>query len=443
LKPVLLWHVGGATEKDGRWDANLSGTFDAGEVFDPANPRTYANQWTDTPAANGVTKTKTGRYDYRNLGLTYGTAVGKVWEGNAYTYIAYVATSSADFTDASAPLGYKGVELFAFDLVTGQKIWQWERRYTRERAGAPGTVIADNTIPGRLALADVDVDGSVDRIYVGDMEGHLWELDALAGGNLNYLASKADTTKRYSLPLFGTPDMLGTGATSATTDLFAVTATKLAQQPLTSPIGLGRFTQVPTTPKDLTPYLLRRLAIVQGTMGVDWAIAPFEFGYVFVLPVYWEQPSRRAYFTSGDTVDLTVAPDPRLYGVLKDAAVWDVQLLKGERVFGMPRIANNQIVFNTSFGSFTGDISDPTTDIGNTYIVKPDATKTVTANDAKSFGGVLVFQDKLVITTATGIKATDVPAAMKNDSPSQRPFDRATPAIFKTWEPPDFVKRNE
>src|SRR5574341_1142744 len=95
LKPVLLWHLGGATEHDGRWDANGDGVFGPSEVFDPNDQRTYAWVWSDTPAANGTTRAKLGRYDYRNLGLTYGTAVGKVWQGNAYQYIGYVATSTA------------------------------------------------------------------------------------------------------------------------------------------------------------------------------------------------------------------------------------------------------------------------------------------------------------------------------------------------------------
>lgn len=433
IKPVLLWHVSGVSEKDGRWDTDEDGTFEAGESFDATDAGTYAFRWLDTSVANGVTKEKTGRYDWSNLGLTYGTAVGRVWEGNANRYIGYVATSSADFTDASAPLGYKGVEVFAFDLITGQKLWQWQRRYARTNTS--GTVIADNTIPGRLALADVDADGSVDRLYVGDMEGHLWELDARRGGNLNYLASQADSTKRYSFPLFGTKDMVGTGADASTTSLFKVSAAALAQQPLTSPIGMGRFTQVPTTPVDLTPYLLGRLAIVQGTMGVDWAIAPFEKGNVYVLPAHWESPSRIAYFSSSDTVDLSVTPNPLVYGLLKPEAVWDIELLTGERVFGMPRIVNNHVIFNTAFGSFTGDITSSLEEAGNLYDVSASSTQ-VTANDSKSFGGVLLFQDKVVVTTAKSIKASNAPASLKGGTQAQKPFNRSTPATFKTFEPP-------
>ncbi len=459
LKPVLLWHVAGPTEKDGRWDANADGNFsDAGDQFDPANPRTYAVKWleaTDSSglsAVNGVSQVKTGRFDYRNLGLAYGTAVGKLWEGNAFTYVAYVSTSTADFTNADTPLGYKGIEVFALDLVTGQKIWQWERRYARATSG--GVVIADNTIPGRPALADVDADGSVDRVYVGDIEGHLWELEAHAGGNMNYLQSKDSrdppNQKYYSFPLFGTPRMNpgtasdGTRADASTLALYTLASGDLVQQPLTSPVGLGRFTEVPSTPSTLNTFFPNRLAVLQGTMGVDWAIAPFEKGNLFVLPVYWESNSRLAYWYNSATpqpeLDIGASPDPRAFGLIRPEAEWQIQLGVGERIFGMPRVVNNEIVFNTAFGSFTGDISDTILDRGNLYIVKSGGTG-IEQIPSKAFGGVLVFQNKLVMTTATGIKAKSEPTDMTGGGVLQMPFNRASPAIFKTWEPPGSAER--
>ncbi len=454
LKPVLLWHVAGATERDDRWDADGNGSFaDVGDHMDPANPRTYALQWLDTAdasglsALNGVSVAKTGRYDYRNLGLTYGTAVGKLWEGGGFTYVAYVATSTADFSNPDTPLGFKGIEVFAIDLVTGQKVWQWQRRYAR--ATIDGVVVADNTIPGRPALSDVDADGSVDRIYVGDIEGHLWELEAHRGGNMNYLESSdsqaAPNQRFYSFPLFGTPSMVASGAPAASLDLVTLADGSLAQQPLTSPTGLGRFTQVPSTPPSLLTYIPYHLAVLQGSMGVDWDVANYEAGNLFVLPVYWELPARLGYwYTTGPQALLTVGGpgDPRAFGLVKPAAAWTIPLLLGERIFGMPRVVNNEIVFTTARGSFTGDISATITERGNLYIVKPAATTTESIG-AKAFGGVLVFQNTLVTSTATGIKAKAQPTDMQGGGPAQRPFNRSTPVIFKAWEPPIDTARGQ
>jgi type IV pilus assembly protein PilY1 len=438
LKPVLLWHVSGETEHDGRWDTNADGVFGAGEAMDATVPKTYAMKWYDwddgdatttwiptdyrTTSSAVIDHLKTGRFDYRNLGLTYGTAIGKIWRGNAFQYVAYVATNAANFNNAAAPLGYKGIEVFAIDVVSGQKLWQWERRYGRATAG--GAVIADNTIPGRVGIADVDADGSVDRVYVGDLEGHVWELDAGDGRNLNYLP--ASDGQFHSFPLTATAEMTASGADAATRDLYRVNPSTLALQPLTSPIGQGRFTDVSDA---LRPYLLGRLAIVQGTMGVDWSIAPYEAGHLLVLPISPEAGTRVS-----TPVDLTAARDPLLYGVLQSEATWDIPLHTGERIFGMPRVVNNDIVFNTAFGSFTGDITDTLGDGGNMVISSRSGTVN-RSNDAKSFGGVLVFDGQVVITSASSIeRMANPPAALSGGGISQQPFNRATPAILKSWE---------
>jgi len=458
LRPVLLWHLDGRRENDTRFDVDADGKWD---TFDKAKLPTYALKWFDwdpagtelavagasyiptdynTTDASVLDAIKFSRYDYRNLGQTYGTAIGKITVGNASQYVAYVATNMVDYGEGiENPLGFRGLELFAIDLITGQKQWQWERRYTRQ--DGDGTVIADNTIPGRVALVDADSDGSVDRIIVGDLEGHMWELSARDGRNLNYYPDKNDPKKFWSLPLFGARDLQAPSADAITRSQYQVNGkAKLAEQPLTSPIGLGRFTVVR---KELQPYLLGRLAVVQGAMGVDWSIAPFEPGAVYVVPVAPDFNTRIA--PPLDVNAITPSTDPRLYGVLKPEAVWKLDLGVGERVFGMPRIVNNEVIFNTAFGSFSGDITDTISEGGNLYMTGTnaktgEATQTVTANLSKSFGGVVVFGGNVVVTTDTAITKKALPDELKPDGdPSKRPFNRFTPALFKSWEP-SYVK---
>jgi hypothetical protein len=249
---------------------------------------------------------------------------------------------------------------------------------------------------------------------------------------VNYALVKG-TTGKFSFPLYGSIDMTAPTAVTEILSLFKVDGTtKIAQQPLTSPIGLGRFTEVPDA---YEPYLKGRLAIVQGAMGVDWSIAPFEAGSVFVLPV------SPALGTRVDVpVDTAVTRDPKLYGVLKGEAAWRIPLAVGERVFGMPRVVNNEIIFNTAFGSFSGDITESITEAGNLYQVGTTdagaARSTATANQSKSFGGVVVFGGNVVITTDTAITKKAVPAELVSDGdPSKRPFNRFTPAMYRTWEP--------
>lgn len=440
LRPVLLWHVAGKFNNDDRWDMNGDGDFaDNTDHMDKAKPATYASKWfnsndgtqgtaawiptdynsTNATVLNGI---KFGKYDYRNLGFAYGTAIGTLWSGNAFNFATFVATSTADFvTDPDTPLGYKGIEVFAIDIPTGQKIWQWQNRYTRKNAAS--TVIADNNIPGRVALIDVDHDGSVDRVYVGDYEGHMWELAATDGRNLNYLPQTGGGGYR-SYPFYGTPAMSTTGVDADALAFFRVTGgTALAQQPLTSPIGIGRFTEVPTA---LEPYLKNRMAVAQGTMGVDWSIAPTQAGHVYVAPAFPEQDVRYVA-----PISTAVSPDPLLAGIVLPAAIWDTQLNVGERVYGMPKILGNEMFVNTSYGSFTGDITNTLDDLGRTLRITA-AGKTSIDDGQKRFGGALMIGSEVVVTSDVGIvrKSDAVPPS----TIGTRVRDRFTPTAPKSWE---------
>jgi len=440
LKPVLLWRIAGTDNKDDRFDMNNDGDFaDTGDLMNRGQPKSYVNKWfnsndgtqgsvawiptdynsTNTTVLDGI---KSGRYDYRNLGYAFGTATGTIWSGNAFQFVTFVATNTADHTQGT-PFGYRGVELYAIDVVTGQKQWQWQNRYTR--ANAAGTVIADNGIPGRPALVDIDADGSVDRVYVGDMEGHLWELSALDGRNLNYLRDSNGDFRSY--PLYGTPAMLRrVGGVDLPTDtLTAFTAlpgTDLAQQPLTSPIGVGRFTVVPTA---LEPYMRDRIVVAQGTMGVDWSIAPTQPGHVYVVPVFPEKDARLVEPISRPSLN------PLYYGILDQRAFWDTELGVGERVYAMPKIWGNTMFINTAYGSFTGDMTGNYTQGGRTMQVSAGSTVS-DSTGYKRPGGVLIFGDVVVVSSSSQIKRLAPNAA--GGTVEQRVRDRATPAGPKTWE---------
>jgi type IV pilus assembly protein PilY1 len=461
LKPILLWHIGGPTEQDGRWDSNLDGKFGSGEAFDkpgiPNDPSQFAIKWYDwddqdsstdyiptnynTTDLNVLNELKTGRYDYRNLGESSNTAVAKLWNGSTYQYLMFVATNAADYTTQPGasteqpPAGFRGAEVFAIDVVTGQKVWQWEHFYSQLDGSG-----VDNSMPPRVALGDLDSNGSLDRIYVGDLEGHLWELSASDGHNLNYLLGSDRVY--HSFPLFGTPAMTGAGPPAAdanTLSLFQVGgSSSLSQQPLTTPIGLGRFTSVPP---QYTNYLLNRLSVIVGTMGVDWAISPYEPGNIFVIPIS-PQYGTRLPVAPATTIDMSQSPSPLTAGVLLPAAAWKIPLAVGERVYSTPQVVNNTIVFNTAFGTASGDISMSLTDPGNLQMISGDKNGThltTVANDSKSFGGVLIMGGKAVVSTDDKIVVAATPPAISN-APNgvaglpTSTYQHVTPATLHSWE---------
>jgi len=61
-----------------------------------------------------------------------------------------------------------GINVFSLDLRTGDVKWTFSAPYT-------GSI---NDIPGAVTTHDLDDDTFADRIYVGDMSGRLWALDA-------------------------------------------------------------------------------------------------------------------------------------------------------------------------------------------------------------------------------------------------------------------------
>ena len=113
-------------------------------------------------------------YDYADLGGSRGLSLGRLQpRGWSPCTPVFVASNSSKASSAPA----KGLEVFAIDVGTGQKLWRSEEPY------ADATRASDNTVPAGVSLRS-GVDG-VNRLYAGDMEGRVWELDAATGANVN------------------------------------------------------------------------------------------------------------------------------------------------------------------------------------------------------------------------------------------------------------------
>jgi len=87
------------------------------------------------------------------IGQTWSTpAVGKVRYGSEDYWVAFVGS------------GYKAKEkdFYIIDLSTGDVLWSFR---------------ANAEIPGSPAIIDIDQNGFVDRVYVGDLKGTMWRVD--------------------------------------------------------------------------------------------------------------------------------------------------------------------------------------------------------------------------------------------------------------------------
>jgi type IV pilus assembly protein PilY1 len=96
--------------------------------------------------------------------------IGKVKLGSETKWVAFI-TGGFDDNQDNDPVTLpdsKGRAIYMIDVLTGARLW----RYSYEENNA-----MTYSIPSDIARVDVDGDGWIDRLYVGDMGGRLWRFD--------------------------------------------------------------------------------------------------------------------------------------------------------------------------------------------------------------------------------------------------------------------------
>lgn len=114
--------------------------------------------WELTPTTRNGSNTT----DYANLGHTYGTPVLTKLPDSGGTPVAIVANGYNNQGDYQA-------YLYVINAVTGAKIAEF-------KAGNLGTAASPNGLSSPTVI-DSDLDGKVDTVYAGDIDGKLWKFD--------------------------------------------------------------------------------------------------------------------------------------------------------------------------------------------------------------------------------------------------------------------------
>jgi Tfp pilus tip-associated adhesin PilY1 len=287
------------TEKGELSLKSIVGTFQNGEiVFEDRD-----DDGTLDPNEDNVTVTQKVE-----MGHAYRASLNRVkWpvkdgQGNITGYqlkwVVYVATGFLNIAE-----DHGGINVFAFDLATGDKLWHFSDQY----------VDAVNDIPGAVTLFDTTGDQFVDRVYVGDMNGRLWELDAVDGTNPHGTEDVGGVTKQ--IPLWNA--------------------------------GVGK-------PISVSPAIIRdsgHVVLVFGTGGADWAADDQAYSVYAV-----------------DATELKVTPT---YAEGAGTLLWEQTLDVGEKVRSTPTIAAGRIYVATASG--TMESSDPGEDVaGSGYLYSLD-----------------------------------------------------------------------
>jgi type IV pilus assembly protein PilY1 len=113
--------------------------------------------------------------DFSELGQTWSTpTIGKLESGQLVAIFGAGYDPDRDF-DVTPDLEGRGV--FMVDVFTGTLVW----KYTV--AEDPNM---DSSIPSDISAIDINDNGYLDRLYVGDLSGRIWRFDIIDPDPLNF-----------------------------------------------------------------------------------------------------------------------------------------------------------------------------------------------------------------------------------------------------------------
>jgi len=256
----------------------------------------------------------------------------------------YVATSYNVGVDEKG-----GINVYAFDLRTGAKKWAFSSEYEN----------SVNDIPGAITTFDIDDDTFADRVYVGDMNGRFWALDA------------TDPDPNVS----GDPDRC------------------IFKNSNGDPVPM--FSAGVNYPISVSPAITRHnghVVLVFGTGGADWAANDIA-NRVYVLD------ATRAEQLSQSEIDANFST----FGAAEIRSHY-LELPVGQKVWSAPTIAAGQIWVASAAG--TMESADPNNDTqgeGHLQVLDMEAASLLKNGDPKKIKkvrGSLYVSNQHVYATA-------------------------------------------
>jgi len=393
LKPVLLWDIVGSLRKSAQYPYYSPTVLANGGS--PAGTTT-ATRWREPDAAfngpcNGTNGCDlNGLYDFTGLGGGVGHSIAEFRRGLEPVTATFVSTNSSGVNGISS-----GLDVFAIDVSNGQKLWEWVEPYA---------VTTDNTVPAPPSVMR-SPDGAV-RVYVGDMEGKVWELDSTTGMNVNVYYGTSVCTSGCKFPAFSTQ--------SSSTN----------QQPITTNLGLARIPNLPSTSTSVFAPFANSNILVFGTAGANWV--PFTYpGQLHVAFV--DDRYRKPYKVSGSAVTDMVngltktqqgwVDSANLSGVLSEKSPTFPLQFTGAHLYGSVTISGQTVFFETTQDKVPQDINWLSGTIaGGTYSIDLGAVASTATGDGMAasfgtlanYGGVTVYHDTSASTPTDYVLSSEV-----------------------------------
>ncbi len=386
LEPRLLWDIVGSVFRSGStpWYSPNILLTDALGSPSPLPGTLDEPKWNaDTALFLPYPETDTGRtmtkvYDYQDLGGSAGLTTSQVRMGLEPVYVVYAASNM--------PPGRKGIEVFAIEAATGQKLWQWEHAYTSS------TVPSDNAVPPPVAVIN-GLDGA-SRVLVGDQEGRVWELDAITGANVN-----------MSTTLTGC-----SASAPCRFPAFDARSTSSVPQPITTNVAVAVVPSTVASGHLLYSYRGQRVVIF-GTAGADWISGAASVPGKLHVALYDDSaigtsgsiPLRVPIRTgAGKELDGTTDWTPTTalnaastYGVLQEVPGFPDVFSAGERLYGDITVTGGAVYYSTASSQVSDIMQLSASASGHTYALDlftaaTGALHSTLLNDA-NYGGVAVY----------------------------------------------------
>ncbi len=127
------------------------------DVTEPDNPRFLWKIGPETPG-------------YSEMGQSWSTPhFGRIRYESGSKIACFVGGGYDENQDKKNPSAdKKGRAVYVVDLLTGEQIWRWD---------FPKDPKMNYSIPSDIARVDINGDGYIDRLYVGDTGGRLWRFN--------------------------------------------------------------------------------------------------------------------------------------------------------------------------------------------------------------------------------------------------------------------------
>ena len=368
LKPTMLWDIQAPVASSGlayatsalQGDDTGTGTACTGTCSARASAFVWQNRCRAVDATAGTCRpanyalypavdncsggvcgrAQNGLYNYNHLGASQSVSIGSLRRNNAPVFAAFVATNEP---------GGNGINVFAIDIVTGQKLWEWNSPFdpsTYTGKFAAKALGAGNTPPVGVSIVSRSLDDQINSLYVGDDEGSLWELDASTGRNntaygLGIGGNCLSTPGSCNYPLSQAYDQ---GTNSA--------------QPISTLSTL--FVVRPDIPSNsLFSSYIGQTLLAYGTAGTDTvsAISGTINGAVHVLPISPSLRDSAADILNDHTgTKATHAVETGVAYEVGGTANFPQVLTGGNRVFGsiVADLTTGRLFFGTTVGSPSG-----------------------------------------------------------------------------------------